>query len=167
MRFTAALMAVVVSVFAGTASAQTLQPASFSPAFENKLRNDLGEREGVYLRQLVHEQITEALAQRGLTQNGGARIEVSILDADPNRPTIEQSSRRTGLSTLGSVSIGGADLRSTLVSADGRVLAEVAHRHYSQNLDALTPYEPSTWTDARRAIHRFAEKVADACARLA
>lgn len=164
MRLVAIIAGAAALAFAHTAAAApvTLAPVSFSPEFQEKLDDDLGAREGEYLRQAITEQVAAALADQGATLNSGAPvvIEVSIVDADPNRPTIEQLSHRPGLDMIRSISVGGAELRAVL-RQNGTVIAEVDHRRYNHGLQDLT-FATSTWSEARRSIRQFAIKVADA-----
>jgi len=158
MRFTAAaLAAAAMLAFAGAASAQTLQPASFSPEFQGELEREYGVREGAYLRSAVDRAISQALARRGVAQAGD--IDVEIIDARPNRPTFQQLSDTPGLS-MSSISIGGAELRAVIRRA-GAAPETVSHRYYSHDL-AYASFGAGTWSDARRSIRGFAEKVADA-----
>jgi len=74
---------------------------------------------------------------------------------------MQQLTGRPGLDAFRSISVGGAELRAVLRGAGGQVVAEVEHRRYTNSLRDLVG-EPTTWTDARRSIGQFAEKVADA-----
>jgi hypothetical protein len=165
MRFTSALFAASALAFAQAAWAGpvTLAPISFSPEFQEQLDEELGAREGDVLRAAVEQAIAQALERRGATLGEAApvSIEVSIVDADPNRPTMQQLADQPGLDAARSVSIGGAELHAVLRGADGQVLSEVTHRRYNHSLQDLTG-AATTWTEARRAIRRFADKVADA-----
>ena len=162
MRFTLALASVAVLALAATATAQPVlvAPVSYSPAFQASLARDLGVREGAYLANDISRAVTRALARRGIaSSDNGVAIEISIIDADPNRPTFQQLNRRPGLD-IASVSTGGAELHAVLRAADGRTLSEVSFRKYDDALaDLVGP--PTTWTTAERAINQFAEKVAD------
>jgi outer membrane receptor protein involved in Fe transport len=160
MRTAPALFGLAALAFAASASAQTLEQVSYSPAFQAELEDDLGMREGEYLRENVTRAIERAIARRNVAQ-APLRIEVVIEDAQPNRFTTQQLRTRPGVDPIRSVSVGGAELRAVLRGADGAVLAEVEHRRYSTSLRDLF-FEPLTWTDANRAIRQFAEKVADA-----
>ena len=84
-----------------------------------------------------------------------------VINAEPNRPTMQQLTDQPGLDPIRSISLGGAELRAVLRSSDGVVLEEVEHRRFNYTLDELNG-AASTWSEARRAIRRFAEKVADA-----
>jgi len=163
MRFISTVCGLVVLAFAHSAHAQTISPVSFSPEFQVLVDEELGAREGEYLRETVTNRVAAALAHRGVAagQANDITVEISIIDADPNRPTMEQLSNTPGLDSIRSVSIGGAELQAVLRGADGSVLTEVTHRRYDHSLaDLLGP--PSTWQAARRAIDQFARKVADA-----
>ncbi|MBL8537119.1 MAG: DUF3313 family protein [Hyphomonadaceae bacterium] len=140
-----------------------VSPISFSPQLETALAEDLGPREGEYLQRAVQTEIAAALQRRGVSAGAPARlsIEVVIVDADPNRPTMQQLHDQPGLDPIASVSIGGAELRAILRDNDGNAVATVEHRFYDHNLLDTTP-AASTWSTARRSIHRFARRVADA-----
>ena len=165
MRLIPAFLGFAAFALVQTASAApvTLSPISFSPEFQVELDEELGAREGEYLRSAVTEAVSAALARRGASLGAGANltIEISIVDADPNRPTMQQTSGRAGLDPMRSVSTGGAELRAVLRGAGGQVVAEVDHRRYDETLeDVFVP--PTTWTSAERSIRQFARKVADA-----
>jgi hypothetical protein len=163
MRFIPVVCGLAALAFAQSAAAVTVSPISFSPEFETELSEDLGEREGVVLREDVERAVANALAARGVSASGSDTIEITIVDAQPNRPTLEQLSDRPGLDYIRSVSIGGAELRGVIRSSSGDVDAEVEHRRYNQSLDEFHGFPPAgTWSEARRAIRRFANKVADA-----
>lgn len=146
---------------AALAAPPTLSPVSFSPEFQTSLEEDLGPREGEVLSREVTQAVSEALARRGVAGTQAITIELTIVDADPNRPTFEQLAQQPGLDSIRSVSIGGAELRAVLRGGDGQVISEITHRRYNHSLEDLVGF-PTTWTEARRAIRRFAEKVADA-----
>lgn len=149
---------------AAFAAPVALAPISFSPEFQQSLEEDLGVREGEELRQAVTEQVNAALARRGasVAEASGLTLEISIVDADPNRPTMQQMSDRPGLDMMRSISIGGAELHGVLRNAQGEVISEITHRRYNNNIEDVALGAATTWTEARRAIRQFAEKVADA-----
>lgn len=157
-----AALAVSTAAFAAPVS---IAPVSFSDELQREIAEDYGAREGEYLQRWVHEALAAALAERGATIAEGAplTVEVTVVDADPNRPTMEQVRRRPGLDPMRSISIGGAELRGVLRTRDGRIVSEIEHRRYNHDLRDLSGAE-STWTEARRAIRRFAAEIADAYA---
>ncbi|MBY0568263.1 MAG: hypothetical protein K2P70_13190 [Hyphomonadaceae bacterium] len=167
MRLVPAFVGLAALAIASSAAAApvTLSQISFSPEFQVELDEELGAREGEYLRSAVTEAVSNALTRRGANIGAGAdiTIEISIIDADPNRPTMRQTQGRPGLDPLRSVSTGGAELRAVLRNASGQVVGEVDHRRYDETLsDVFVP--PTTWTSAQRSIRQFAGKVADAYA---
>jgi hypothetical protein len=163
MRLFPAICGLAALAFAQGAAAVTLAPISFSPELETELHDDLGVREGDYLRDDVEGAVRSALTRRGVDlASGGVTIEIVIVDADPNRPTMQQLAERPGLDPIRSISIGGAELRAVLRDASGGVIAEVDHRGYNHTLADVQSMAANTWSEARRSIRRFAGKVADA-----
>lgn len=164
MRLIPAFCSLAALAFAQSATAVTLAPVSFSPEFETELNEDIGTREGEYLRADVEDAVRGALARHGASiGSGGPTIEIVIVDADPNRPTMQQLADRPGLDPMRSVSIGGAELHAVLRGPDGQVITEIEHRHYNSSLAEFHGFPPAApWSEARRSIRRFAEKVADA-----
>lgn len=160
MRLISAACGLVALAFSHNAAAVTVSSISFSPEFQTELEENIGVREGEVLRGEVERAVASALSRRGLSDGPGT-IEIVIVDADPNRPTMRQLSNRPGLDYMRSVSIGGAELRGVVRTDDGRV-TEVQHRGYSQSFVDLYVSAFGTWSEARRDIRRFAEKVADA-----
>lgn len=158
----AGFAAFVVFSAPALAAPVTLSPVSFSPEFQATLEDDLGPREGEVLQAAVTQAVSAALTRRGASvgQGAGLTVEVSIIDADPNRPTMAQLSEQPGLDGGRSISIGGAELHAVIRGADGTVISEVTHRRYNHSLEDV--FGATTWSEARRSIRRFAEKVADA-----
>lgn len=157
MRIRYLIASAAVLAFAAPAWAQST-PVSFSPEFQTSLEEIYGVREGEYLRSAVNEAIQAELTRRGVSADS-ARIDVTIVDAEPNRPTMQQLFDRPSLDGT-SISIGGAELRATVRAANGAT-TEVTHRRYNHSLaDIVGP--AMTWTEARRSIRQFAVKVADA-----
>jgi hypothetical protein len=162
MRFASLLVGALALGFASAASAQTIQPVSYSDDFAEQLQDDLGPREGAHLSEALTRYVAEALEARGLSQRD-VTIELSIIDAKPNRPTFEQAANRPGLDIFRSISVGGAELSGVVRNSSGDTIKTVEHRYYSHDLwDAR--HRADTWGDARRAMRRFAAKVADAVA---
>lgn len=160
MRLAPLMIGVAALAFAHTAAAQTIAQVSFSPAFQEALAEDIGEREGAYLSSTLTRYVENALARRGVNADG-LTIELQIVNADPNRPTLRQLSANPAIDSMRSVSTGGAELRAILRDRSGGVIAEVDHSYYTQNLRDVFVV-PNTWTDARRSMQQFANKVADA-----
>jgi hypothetical protein len=157
MRIRYLLAGAAVLAFAAPAWAQST-PVSFSSEFQTALEEEYGVREGEVLRSAVTDAITRELARRGVSSND-VSIDVTIVDAEPNRPTMQQLIDQPSLD-FASISIGGAELRATVRGANGAA-TEVTHRRYNHSLADLSG-AATTWTEARRAIRQFAVKVADA-----
>lgn len=161
MRFIVLAFVAAILSLSGAASAQTIQPVSYAPDFQTALEDDYGVREGAYLQETLTRFVSNELAERGLS-NRGVAIELTIVDAKPNRPTFEQTADRPGLDPIRSISVGGAELRGVIRTAGGAEIA-VEHRYFSSDL-YMASFSGDTWGDARRAMRRFAIKVADAVA---
>lgn len=163
LRFLLASLAFAAFAPAAIAGPVSLAPVSFSAEFQTSLDENFGAREGAVLRRAVTEAVSSALARRGANLGpGGIVVEISILDADPNRPTMQQLVHTPGLDYGRSLSIGGASLSAVLRGADGAVIAEVTHRRYNTNIQEVALGASGTWSEARHTIRQFAEKVADA-----
>ncbi|MFZ4165889.1 hypothetical protein [Brevundimonas sp. NPDC058933] len=141
------------------ASAVSAQPSAVvvtvSPDFA-KTAEELGQRD-------VQQQIDDltATVTRVLTQRDaldGARIELTITDLKPNRPTMQQLSDKPGLDAMRSISIGGAAIEGTVTTAAGGT-QPVKYDYYSTNLADVRGY--STWQDARTAYDRLARNLAE------
>lgn len=83
-------------------------------------------------------------------------LNLVITDAKPNRPTFEQMSKSSSLS-MRSFGIGGAKFEGTLVNASGEE-GMVSYGWYET--DIRDAQYGGTWSDANRAIDRFARKTA-------
>lgn len=165
MRALAALASLAAIAFAPAAFAApvALAPVALSAEYQTKVDEEIGDRDSQVLNAFVTRTVSRALTQRGgeISQDAPMRVEITIVDADPNRPTWEEMRKTPGLSQFWSVSTGGAELQAILRGSDGRVLSEVNHRYYSNSIADLIG-SPDTWSDAHRATYRFARKVADA-----
>lgn len=118
--------------------------------------DDYGEREFGRLADILQRSLERELADDMGT--GGDVLEVTIVNAWPNRPTMRQMGGPRGLH-LSSISIGGASLEARLVSASGEVLETYAYSWRSHSIRDVVGY--ATWTDARRTFNRFADQISD------
>jgi hypothetical protein len=165
MRFVLAAASLAALAFAPWASAQevSLAPISFAPEFQAKVDHDIGAEQAAILRSRVESAIGAALERRGANVASGApvTIEVDVVDAVPNRVTMQRLRRDPTIDPLRSVQLGGAELHAVLHDASGRSLQEVSYRRYDHDFrDLLGP--PAMWTSANYTISQFAERVADA-----
>ena len=163
-RLLSMLAAASLLALAAPASAQTahIAPVAFSEDFQTDLEDDYGLREGEYLSERVTRAVSRELEERGVALGeDGYAIEVTLVDARPNKPTFQQLGDRPGLDYARSISTGGAELSAVIRAPDGSVADEVTYRRFSSSLLDAQPIV-SPWQDANRSINRFANRVADA-----
>ncbi|HRJ00844.1 MAG TPA: hypothetical protein PKV67_08700 [Hyphomonas sp.] len=129
---------------------------SYSPDFAEKLSKEYGEREGTYLSERVKKDLETELARGGVDV---ARIDVTIVDATPSRPTFKQGSDTPGLDMHRSVSLGGMKLKAVAYDAAGNAGEAFEYKWYESD---ITQAGITTWHDARRASGRFASRFAKA-----
>lgn len=156
MRFaTLAATALATLALALPASALTVD-AKVSPEFQKKLDDDIGAREAATLTEAVTRKVTDVFTARGIQAD---RVEVTIEDARPNRPTFEQVSNKPGLDSMRSISIGGAKVSGVAYDASGREIGRLNYNWYENDLSNVLGN--ATWTDARTTFARFANRFAD------
>jgi hypothetical protein len=146
---------------AGAAQADAVNTISLSPDAQKTFETKYGLREVDTLDRAIRVSIAQALAARGLAERPDLRIEVTLDEATPTRPTFQQMIDNVSLD-MRSVSLGGAALQARLVNAQGETVDTVKFRWYEYDL--RNAFSSATWDDARQAIHLFARKVAQAYA---
>jgi hypothetical protein len=144
--------ALLVALMVPYASAHEVS-VNFDPTTVEDWSDTYGEREVSYLTDRVTRDISRALANSTLTI---ASIEVTILDAKPNRPTTQQASDRLGLDQFRSYSLGGMSLHAEAFNSEGVLVGDYAYRWFEKDI-RLAAYSP-TWGDASRASDRFARQ---------
>jgi hypothetical protein len=123
-----------------------------------------GEKSLATLLDEVREELSHDFAKRGIEVSDTAPVtlRVTLEDVRNNRPTFEQLSRQPELS-FQSFGLGGAELSGELVTASGESLGTVSYRRFETNFnDIAFARSNGTWTDANRAISRFANRTAKA-----
>ena len=131
---------------------------SFSEALREKADN-LGRSELARLSTYLREDLERALMQAswlGVSANE-TFLNVVIIDAIPNRPTLTQISLFDGTHNR-EATAGGASLLATLVR-DGEEIASFSYSWNNDELDRNASY--GIWTDARTTFDRFANSIAD------
>jgi hypothetical protein len=131
---------------------------SFSEGLREKADN-LGRTELARLSSYLREDLERALMQAswlGISADE-THLNVVILDATPNRPTMTQISQLSGTHNREAVP-GGASLSATLVR-DGEEIASFTYSWQNDTLDQNASY--GIWTDARTTFDRFANSIAD------
>ncbi len=129
-----------------------------SADFLEELEDNYGLRELDYLERKISYYLERQFDKQGLDI---ARVDVTINDARPNKPTLEQLSHSPGLDYIRSFGTGGMDLSATAYDADGNVLGEFSYDWYETDIRWAGP---TTWYDARRAAERFSRKFVKALA---
>ncbi len=127
---------------------------SYAPEFSEKLADDYGMREGEYLSKRVRADLERELGKSGADF---ARIDVTIVDAKPSRPTFKQAGDEPGLDVHRSVSLGGMKLTAVAYDAAGNASEPFEYKWYENDIRQAGI---STWHDARRASSRFASRFA-------
>lgn len=129
---------------------------SYSDDFAEELADNYGEREGEILGREITKDLGQAFEKAGIDP---AKVEVTILDAKPNRPTMEQMRQEPGLDGFRSISLGGMKLQASAYDADGQLLASHEYGWFENNLRDVVG--SAVWSDARRASDRFSRRFAD------
>lgn len=154
MRF--ALVALAgLALAAAPASALTVE-AKVSPEFQAKLEDDYGVREARILTNALVSKVEGAFTRQGVKAE---RVVVTIEDAKPNRPTMQQISATPGLDPMRSISIGGARVTGTAYDAAGTAIGTLEYDWYETDLSNAVG--STTWSDARWSFDRFARRFAD------
>ncbi|MEM8617806.1 MAG: hypothetical protein AAGF20_12845 [Pseudomonadota bacterium] len=136
-------------------AAATDLSVGISDALQEKLEDDYGLREGPKLIEEVTEDLEREFARRSVNP---ARVDITIIDAKPNRPTFSQLTDRPGLDPIRSISLGGMKLKGIAYDESGTVIGEREYRWYENDIRQVIGQ--STWGDARRASSRFASRFA-------
>lgn len=107
----------------------------------------------------LENRLAKQLGKRGITvdDNAPTVMRVVITDARNSRPTFRQLSKDPGLSYR-SVANGGATIDAQLIQAGGAEIGTISYQWYED--DIRDAQYSGTWTDAHRAMDRFAKKAA-------
>ena len=146
----AALLASATAAFAAPASVSV----SLNPEMQKKFDKTYGMREAHFLTGELRASVEKALARTGA--HDGARIELTLTDVKPNRPTFKQLGDTPGLS-MESYGVGGAAIAGRIVAADGTE-TPIAYRWYET--DITQSFANWVWSDAELTFDRFARRLA-------
>ncbi len=126
-------------------------------AFANN--SHLGEKELGRLIERLRQRVEKRLIKEGVQVSDSAptTLRITLEDAKPNRPTFTQMSRDTSLSYQ-SFGTGGAEINAEIIQANGARLGTLSYRFYETSIEFA--HHNATWSDANRAIDRFARKAA-------
>lgn len=138
-------------------SAALAAPASVSvaigPELQAKAVKTYGVRDVNDLADRLQKDVARVLARTGAYE--GARVELVLADAVPNRPTFKQLGDRPGLS-YESFGVGGAKIEGRIVAADGTV-TPVSYSYYEP--DIRYSAQNWTWHDAEWTFGRLAYRL--------
>lgn len=118
-----------------------------------------GELDINRLAERLEKRMEKQLTKRGVSVDSDADtvLRLVITDAIPNRPTFSQLSKDTSLSYK-SFANGGAAIEGQVIAAGGEKIGEMSYAWYENDIEwAATG---ATWSDANRALDRFASKTA-------
>jgi len=136
---------------AGAAQAQTVR-VTVDQNFQKDIEKR-GDREVSDQITRLTTEVEQALARR----YPGATADLVLTDLKPNRPTMEQLRDAPGLDPIRSISIGGAAVEGTIVTADGQ-RRPVDFAYFSPSIRDV--YGFGVWHDADRAFERLGANIA-------
>ena len=149
----ASLAAVTAAIFAGPAAAAAEVQVTIGPELQRKAERTYGVRDVQRLADQLRRDVSRELARTGAYD--GARVELTLVDAVPNRPTFKQMGDRPGLS-FESFGVGGARIEGRAVAADGTA-TPLSYRWYETDIRQAWPC--ATWSDAEWTFQRFAYRL--------
>jgi hypothetical protein len=153
MRTLAAAAAILLASVSTALAAPASVTVDVGPELRAKAENVLGVRDvdelGVRLAKTVQRQLANTPAY------DGARIELVLVDAQPNHPTFKQLGDTPGLSYQ-SVGLGGAAIEGRVVAANGTV-KPIAYKYYETSL--RYSHIAGTWADADNTFQQFAGRL--------
>ena len=151
------ILALATAALLASATAGFTAPASVSvtigPDLQKQAVTTYGVREIDQLAAALRHDVERELARTGALD--GARVELVLVDAVPNRPTFKQMSDKPGLSSL-SFGVGGAKIEGRAITADGAVIP-LGYKYYETDIrDAHSKW---IWADAEWTFDRFAYRL--------
>ena len=152
------LIALTAAALLASATAAYAAPASVTvtvaPELQKKFDKTYGQREADRLSADLRSSVEKSLATK--TAYDGARIELTLTDVKPNRPTFKQMSDTLGLS-FESFGVGGAAIEGRVITPDG---AETRVDYRWFETDIRQSWANWTWSDAEWTFDRYARKLA-------
>ncbi len=149
-----ALSAALLLASATTAlAAPATVTVSVAPELQKTFDKTYGAREASELTADLQASVEKTLARSNAHE--GARIELILTDAKPNRPTFKQLSDKPGLS-MESFGVGGAAIKGKIVNADGTE-KPLSYRWYETDIREAS--NSWIWSDAEWTFDRFARRL--------
>lgn len=155
MRITALAAAALLSSAGAAFAAPASVNVTVGPELQKKAVEKYGVRDVDRLATELRENVARDVARTGAYD--GSRIELVLVDAQPNRPTFKQMSDKPGLS-FESFGIGGARIEGKAIAPGGAV-TPVKYSYYETDIRQSRGH--STWSDAQWTINRFAYRLAN------
>jgi hypothetical protein len=153
MRTLALAAAALLISATGALAAPASVSVTVGPELQLKGQKTLGMRDVDDLAKSLQSGVEKRLAKTGAYD--GARIELVLVDVQPNRPTFKQLGDTPGLS-MRSFGIGGAKIKGRAVAADGAV-TPLSYDYYAS--DIRWARGEATWSDAEQTFQQFAAKL--------
>jgi hypothetical protein len=148
-------LAATALLLSGTAA--LANPASVTVSvganLQAKADKTYGAREVDRLATSLRQSVERQLAHTGAYD--GARLDLVLVDAVPNRPTFKQMSDTPGLS-LRSFGVGGAKIEGRAVSSDGKV-TPISYSYYQPDIREVRG--AATWSDAEWTFDALAHRL--------
>lgn len=121
----------------------------------------IGERELVILSDDLRDELETDFSRAGISVSPDASytLRVTVVNAKPNRPTLEQLSVQPSLS-FNSFGEGGAKVQAELIGPNGDVVGASEYGWYDSPIDYRFSQAQATWGDAKRVFSRFAKRTA-------
>jgi hypothetical protein len=152
------IIALATAALLSSATVALAAPASVTvtvgPDLHRKAIEKYGVRDIDRLAAELRKDVERELARTGAYD--GARIELTLADVQPNRPTFKQLSDTPGLS-YESFGIGGARIEGQAIAPGGAV-TPIKYSWYETDIRQARAY--ATWSDAEWTIGRFADRLA-------
>jgi hypothetical protein len=149
--FTAfATLALVGSAYAEPMPTVSQVEVKLSPELQKKAVEEYGLKDVERLAAELRKDVEREMQRTGVL--AGGRLELTLVDARPNRPTFKQLGDKPGLS-LQSFGTGGAKIEGRAITVDGDI-TPVRYDWYES--DIRQSHMTTTWSDAEYAIGRFA-----------
>jgi hypothetical protein len=148
----------ILSLCLGAAWPALASPAQvqvvIGPKLQLEAERTLGKGDVDRLARDLERQVARELERTGVLS--GARLELTLVDAKPTRPTFKQLGDKPGLSTR-SFGLGGASIEGRAIAVDGAI-TPIAYKWYETDI-RFAPYGV-TWSDANTAFGKFAHRLA-------
>lgn len=149
----AATLSLAPAALASPQPASSTVSVTIGPELHRTAQKTYGLRDVQRLADELRADVEREVARKG--GFAGARIELVLVDAKPNRPTFKQLSDTPGLSYQ-SFGVGGATIEGQAIAADGTV-TPLNYRWYETDIRQAA--NSSTWSDAEWTINRFASRL--------